>query len=85
MSGCHAERIAASSDGEWFVEASVVFGVGQGPVDAMVVSDAREPCEGLAAVVSAAKRIHVSAGCGAFWHWFVVVEVAAVCGGVQVG
>jgi hypothetical protein len=46
-----------SSDGEWFVEASVVFGVGQGPVDAVMVSVCGVPGEGFAAVVSAAIQI----------------------------
>ena len=62
------------------VDASVVFGVGHGPVDAVIVSVCCLPGEGFAAVVSAAERIHVCAGCDALWHWFVVVEVAAVCG-----
>jgi len=52
FSGCHAcwQRL---------VEASVVFGVGHGPVDAVIVSEGSMPGEGLAAVVSSAERIHI--------------------------
>jgi hypothetical protein len=67
------------------VQASVVVGGGHGPVDAVVVSDAGVPGEGLAAVVSAAKRIHVSAGCAALWHWFVMIKSQRSVGTVQVG
>ena len=53
-----------------------MFGVGHGPVDAMIVSVCGVPGEGFAAVVSAAERIHVSSGGFAVWDWLVVVEVA---------
>jgi hypothetical protein len=43
------------------VDASVVFGVGHGPVDAVIVSVGGKPGEGFAAVVPAAERIHISA------------------------
>jgi hypothetical protein len=45
-----------------------VFGVGHGPVDAVVVSVGGVPGEGFAAVVSAAERIQVSPS-GAGWWW----------------
>jgi hypothetical protein len=62
------------------VDASVVFGVGHGPVDAVVVSVCGEPGEGFAAVVSAAERIQVSAGGFAVRCGLVVIEVAPVGG-----
>jgi hypothetical protein len=55
------------------VDASVVFGVGHGPVDAMIVSVCGKPGEGFAAVVSAAERVHVSAGGFAVRSWLVVI------------
>ena len=55
-----------------------MFGVGHGPVDAVVVSDAGEPGESLAAVVSPAERIQISSRGFAFWHWYVVIKIAAV-------
>jgi hypothetical protein len=55
-----------------------VFGVGHGPVDAVVVSDAGEPGEGFAAVVSSAKRIDIRPRCSTAGDRLVVVEVAAV-------
>ncbi len=57
-----------------------MFGVGHGPVDAVVVSDAGEPGEGFAAVVSSAERIDVRPRCSTAGERFVVVEVAAVGG-----
>ena len=62
------------------VDASVVFGVGHGPVDAVVVSVCCLPGEGFAAVVSAAERVHVSAGGFAVRSWLVVIQVAPVGG-----
>jgi hypothetical protein len=62
------------------VGASVVFGVGHGPVDAVVVSVCGVPGEGFAAVVSAAERIQISAGGFAVRCWLVVVQVAPVGG-----
>jgi hypothetical protein len=62
------------------VDASVVFGVGHGPVDAVVVSVCGMPGEGFAAVVSAAERVHVSAGGFAVRQWLVVIQVAPVGG-----
>jgi hypothetical protein len=72
LSGCH-------SCWERLVEASVVFGVGQGPVDAMVISDTGEPSEGLPSVVSSAERILVGSGGGAVRVRLVMIKVAAIC------
>ena len=57
-----------------------MFGVGHGPVDAMIVSVCGKPGEGFAAVVSAAERVHVSAGGFAVRQWLVVIQVAPVGG-----
>ena len=57
-----------------------MFGVGHGPVDAVVVSDAGVRSEGFASVVSAAERVHVGCGGGAAGNGFVMIKVAAVGG-----
>ena len=57
-----------------------MFGVGHGPVDAMIVSVGGKPGEGFAAVVSAAERVQVSAGGFAVGPWLVVIKVAPVGG-----
>ena len=46
----------------------------------MIVSVGGKPGEGFAAVVSAAERIHVSAGGFAVRSWLVVIQVAPVGG-----
>jgi hypothetical protein len=55
-----------------------VFGVGRGPVDAVVVSGAGLPGEGFAAVVSSTKRVFVACTGGAVRVGLVMVKVAAV-------
>jgi hypothetical protein len=60
------------------VEASVVFGVGHGPVDAILVSVRGKPGERLAAVVPATERVQVSAGGFTVWHGLMVIKVAQV-------
>jgi hypothetical protein len=60
------------------VHAPIVFGIWHGPVDAVVVSHTGKPGEGLATVVSSAKRIHVGCRCDTAGNGFVMIKIAAV-------
>jgi hypothetical protein len=55
-----------------------VFGVGHGPVDALIVSNTGKPRESLPAVVSSAERIDIRPRCSTAGDRFVVVEVAVI-------
>ena len=56
-----------------------MFCVGQGPVEAVVVSERGVPGEGFAAVVASAERIHVGSGGWTVWLGLMMIKVAAVC------
>jgi len=76
------ERCPSGGSPSWqgFVEASIGFGIGHGPVDAEVVSDACLPGEGFTPVVSSTERVHVAARCRAAGDRLVMIKVATLGG-----
>jgi hypothetical protein len=76
------ERCPSGGSPSWqgFVEASIGFGIGHGPVDAEIVPHACVPGEGFAPVMSSAERIHVAAGRRAAGDRLVMIKVTTLGG-----